>query len=303
MSAYHSNGSYVDIAKIEGGATYKEYMLGLRGEPVNDISAPYCPFSKRICQYWPFTRVQPLNPLAPILKALVASADSALETTVKSVAVSAYDIGTIDHGSARNDVNAALEGLGVYSYGRLDHVARQLAPALGIRGNCSEPHIPPNEPAYHEDPAQIHLTVEYTRDAMTVGLWTEDCGVMEMTKRWNSAQLGDNAMQTCRKTAQNETTCEKSFISALRSVSQDSSRDKSEEIDSVLVFGECADDEAMLDAVRQVLKEQFPNGDSVDSSRVRNFSPDPVFAGSRAMALAVWAAQDPGHESQYAREL
>jgi hypothetical protein len=303
VSAYHTNDSYIDIAKVEGGATYKAYMLGLREEPVNVVSAPYCSFPQWVCQYWPFKSVRPLNPLAPILKALVTSADSALEMTVKSVAVSAYDIGTIDHESARNDVNAALEGPGVYCYGNLDHVARQLAPALGIRGNCSEPHVPPNDPAYHEDPARIYLTVEYTRDAMTAGLWTEECGVMEMTRRLNSVQLGHNAMQTCRETARNKTACEEILTSAMRSVSQDPSRDKNEEIGLALVFGECADDGFMLDAVRQVLKEQFPNGDSLDLSRVRNFSPDPAFAGSRAMAEAVWAAHGREYDSHHADEL
>lgn len=121
-------------------------MLGLREEPTKIVSAEYCPFSQRICQYWPFKSIQSQNALAPVLKALVAVAESTLGTTIDSAAVSAYDIGTLDHTLAKDDVHTALGELGVDSYDRLDHVVRQLAPVLGIRGNCSEPYTLPDDP-------------------------------------------------------------------------------------------------------------------------------------------------------------
>ena len=307
MSAFLPNGSYIDIAKIEGDATYKAYMLGSREdiEPTKMISAKYCPFSQRICQHWPFKSIHTQNALAPILKKLVAAAESTLETSVNSVAVSAYDIGTIDHKLAKDDVHTALSDLGVDSYNRLDHVVRQLAPALGLRGNCSEPYTLPDDPAYHHDPEQVFFAVEYTRDSLTAGLWREECGAMEMTSRLNSDQLGHNAMQSCRETAQNKGACEEGFKAALRSVSTHSSREENGEIGAVLAFGECADDEAMLTTLRQVLGEQFPNrdSDSVDLSLVRGFSPDPAFAGSRAMARTAWAARGSEHEVWHAEEL
>lgn len=279
-------------------------MLGSPEEPIKIVSAKYCPFSQRICQYWPFQSVHTQNALSPILEALVATAESTLGTTIDSAAVSVYDIGTIDHKLAKDDVHTALGDLGVDSYNRLDHVVRQLAPALGIRGNCSEPYTLPDDPSYHHDPEQTVLTIEYARDSLKAGLWKEECGVMEMTSRLNSAaDLGYNAMQTCRQTAENKTTCEESFKSALRSMSADSSREENEETAAVLVFGECAGDEDMLTTLRQVLEEQFPNGESVDLSRVRGFSPDPVFAGSRAMAKAVWEAHASEQEGRYMEEL
>jgi len=303
VSAFFANGTYTDIAKVEGGPTYKAYMLGSRAEPIKTVSAKYCPFSQRICQYWPFKTVQTLNPLAPILGALVAAADSTLETTIERAAVSAYDKGTIDSELAKDDIRAALDPLGVDSYHRLDHVAQQLAPALGIRGTCSEPYSLPEDPAYHNDPEQLVFTIEYTRDSMTAGLWREECGVVEMTHRWNSAQLGQNAMQDCRETAENQAICEENFKSALRDVTEDSRRGKNEEIAHVLVFGECADDNDMLVMLRQVLGEQFLNGGSVDLSRVWNFSPDRAFAGSRSMAQTVWAAHGSEFEDHNKKEL
>lgn len=170
MSAFHPNGSYIDIAKVEGDAIYKRYMFGLRGEPTEIVSAKPCPFSQRICQHWPFKRFHTENSLAPILKALVAAAESTLETSVRSVAVSAYDTGTIDHQLAKNDVHTALNALCVNSYNRLDHIVRQLAPVLGLQGNCSEPYTLPDDPAYHHNPEQLFFSIEYTCDSLTAGL-------------------------------------------------------------------------------------------------------------------------------------
>lgn len=138
---------------------------------------------------------------------------------------------------------------------------------------------------------------------MTAGLWREECGAMEMTNRWNSAQLGHNAMQTCRETAKDNTICEETIKSALRSVTKDLIRNKHEEIGSVLVFGECAVDDDMLTTLCQMLREQFPNGNSVDSSSVQDFSPDPAFAGSRSMARTMWAVHGSQHEGHYVEGL
>lgn len=302
MSAFFPNGSYIDIAKVEGDAIYKRYMLGLREEPTEIVSAKCFPFSQRICKHWPFKSIYTENSLAPILKALVAAAESTLETSVRSVAVSAYDIGTIDHQLAKNDVHTALSALGVNSYNRLDHIVRQLAPVLGLQGKCSEPYTLPDDPAYHHDPEQLFFSIEYTRDSLTAGLWTEECGVLEMTSRLNYVQFGHNAMQACRDAEESRWTCDEDLKAALRSVSTDSSRGE-RELDAVLLFGESALDGATLVALRQVLEGHFSNGDSVNWSRVQGFSRDLAFAGSRSMARADRAARGSGHEDDYRKEL
>jgi hypothetical protein len=304
VSAFLPNGSYIDIAKVEGGATYKAYMLGLREEPTKIVSAKWCPFSQRICQHWPFQGVRAQNPLAPILEALVVASESALGTTIASAAVSAYDIGTIDHKSAKSDVHTALNNLGLNSYNRLEHVVRQLAPVLGLQGNCSEPYTLPDDPAYHHNPEQLLFSIEYTRDSLTAGLWKEECGALEMISRLNSVHFGHNAMQACREAEESRRTCDEELKAALRGVSTDSSRGEHErELGAVLLFGESALDEATLVALRQVLEEQFANGDSVDWSSVQGFSRDLAFAGSRAMARADWAARGSEHGDDYKKEL
>ena len=92
-------------------------------------------------------------------------------------------------------------------------------------------------------------------------------------------------------------------VCATRNVSEVPTRDKHEKIGPTLVFGECADDDAMLNMLRKVLEEQFPDGGSADLSRVQSLSSDPAFAGSRSMAATSWAAMNSQHEAYHVDEL
>ena len=220
-----------------------------------------------------------------------------------STAVSAYDTGTIDHKSAKDDVHTVLNGLRINSYNRLDHVVRHLALVLRLEGNFSEPSTLPENPVYHHSPEQLLFAIEYTRDSLTAGLWREQCGVMKMTSRLNSAQFGHDAMQACRDADESRWTCDEDLKAALHSVSADSSRGERGELGVLLLFGESALNEATLVALRQVLEEQFSNGDSVEWSRVQEYSRDLACAGSRAMARTDWTARGSEREDGYKREL
>ena len=107
----------------------------------------------------------------------------------------------------------------------------------------------------------------------------------------------------CRESVEDENLWEETFICATRNVSEVPTRDKHEKIGPTLVFGECADDDAMLNMLRKVLEEQFPDGGSADLSRVQSLSSDPAFAGSRSMAATSWAAMNSQHEAYHVDEL
>ncbi|KAK4983210.1 hypothetical protein LTR50_007356 [Elasticomyces elasticus] len=295
VSVRLENGTYIDIAKIEGGERYKAYMLGSQEEPSAVlVSTKYCPSSRHICQrYWPITTVvQPPNPLAPILQALVAAAESTLEKRIRSVAVSAYDLFTIDHDLVQRDVQSALNGVQVYSWHRIDHVVRQLVPALGIQGRCSDPYTLPDDPSYHADPEQLILTVEYTRQSLTAALWEEECSVLSQRGGVHTNELGHDALEACRRT-NDSASCDEAFKSTLRDVlrSQESMSSTDQTIGAVLIMGEQANDDGMMTLLRQVLEEQCSNGESADLSLVRELAVDPAYVGSRVSALAEWEAK------------
>nr|POF04157.1 hypothetical protein CFP56_21912 [Quercus suber] len=270
-------------------------MLGSQQEPsAGSVTTKYCPFSRDMCQrYWPVnTIVQPPNPLAPILQALIVAAESMLEEHVHSVAVSAYDLLTIDHDLAQRDVQSALGSVQVNTWQRIEHVVRQLVPALGIQGHCSGPYTLPEDLTYHADPEQLILSVEYTRLSLTAGLWEEECGDLSQRSGVHANEFGHEARKACRRTS-SSASCDEAFKAALRDVvrSQRTMDSSDQKIGAVLMMGEQANDNGMMTLLRQVLKEQFSNGDSADLSLVQELAVDPAYVGSRVLALAEWEAK------------
>ena len=116
-----------------------------------------------------------------MLKALVAAADAALETSIRSVVVSSYDLSII---SVRYNIQSGLKEVSVDGRNRLEHIGRSIALAITINGNCSDPYgIFPDDPDCYADPEQLVLTVEYTRDSMSALLWEESCGTYSALTR------------------------------------------------------------------------------------------------------------------------
>lgn len=267
-------------------------MLGLEERARSPtVSAQYCPFSDRYCQCRPFQSVQVQDPLAPMLKALIASAEVALETDIRSVAVAAYDLAHIDTTNAL----FALHEMGIDS-SNIRHVGRFILHALGIEVPCSEK-------SHHL--VQNSLTVEYTRISMTALLWEESCGHISALSRVSSARLGHDAMQACKATAQNATDCYGELEVAFRQLCKDTGDlaacDENMNLDgqwvlsAVLVFGEQVRDESFTAVLSEALDKWFyyyvddePHGLSL----IEDLSPDPAFAGSRAMAFAEWQGKD-----------
>lgn len=117
-SAYFANGSFIDIAKIEGGEVYKSYMLDPQQKftKTTTTTASYCLLPKQLCQYWPFqdVSIEDLNPLTPMLKGLFGATEATLETNTHSAVVAAYAMGDFDNG--RKDLRSASDALGVTTY-------------------------------------------------------------------------------------------------------------------------------------------------------------------------------------------
>lgn len=264
--------------------------------------AKYCPFSSVVCHYWPFKEAR--NPVEPMLKVLVAAAEVALDRDVRSVLVNANDVHEPGHGMLREDVLSSLSNMGVNGYNRIGLDVPNIAWALGLEGECDVPlGALPSDPEYREDPAQLIMGVEFSRAAMTTALYSEECGVFDMIGSVHSTKLGQDAMQACRNSSGSSRSFDDPFMEALRSVSKKSKLNENRTMGSVLVFGEQANNEAMLSMLSQVLQEQYSNGDSVDLTKVKSLSPGPTFAGSRAAAWLEWEAKERIAEAKAAGEL
>jgi hypothetical protein len=143
VSAFTENDTYIDIAKIEGGARYQAYMLG-ESQQQDLTRFPYCPLSQQRCErFWPFSTT--VNTLTPILHVLVAAAASLIERPVESVLVSLDAIPFDRWARAQEDVRSALDSIHVHTWSRPHRIFPELNWALGMGGRCSA-YLWPGEP-------------------------------------------------------------------------------------------------------------------------------------------------------------
>jgi len=287
VSAYFANGSFIDVAKIEGGAIYKAYMLDPQQKFIKTAitTARYCPLPKQLCIRWPFQSIviQDRNPLTPMLKALFAAASTALEADVRSAVVAAYAMG--DRDSGQGYLKSASDELGVTAYGRLFRAIEELVPSLHLEGKCDNQELYSNDPWRHVEEKRF-LTVEYTRSSMTAAILYQECDYYEMLSRVRSHEFGFDAVEVCRSAAENKKSCNDVLQTALRKMVKDSTiSGKKQKLDAVLVFGEKASDDSFAAVLRKALDDNFSNGASTSPVSMQDFSPDLAFAGSRAMAV------------------
>jgi hypothetical protein len=204
-----------------------------------------------------------------------------LHNRTRFVVVSSYDISIP---SVKGNIQSGLKDVGVDDRNRLEHVARNIALTIGIKGNCYG--MFPDDPDYYADPPQLVLSVKYTRDSMATLLWEESCGVVSALRRLSSGKLGYDAVLGCREEAGgDDTSCRDALKNAFHQVNTVRRLVKNENIGALFVFGEQAGDDFMATALLEFLEEKYPNGASVTISHAAELSPNPAFAGSRAMAM------------------
>lgn len=298
MSARLATGASIDIAKIEGNARYKAYMRGPQDESNASLTfAKYCPLTQHLCQrYWPFRGVNlSRNPLAPILHASVAAAESALQTSISSVhvAVSVFDLRTIDHVLARCDVLSALEAIRVDGWDRLEIVEREVNYGVDVRRHCSYPHIPPDPPGSYEDFTRLLWTSEYARRSWIADLWEEDCGVVSQLDGVHEDDLGHDTRETCRTMDGIAVDCRGIFMAATGELfgSKKSKNTINRTISTMLTMREHADNDDMRVMPCEGVDLPFGPDEAIDLDTVRSFAPEAAYVGSRAMAWAELGAR------------
>lgn len=291
MSAYFGNGSFLDIAKIEGGAAYKEYMLDPRPAPHTRSIPVYCPLPGAYCAYWPLQRIQTTNPLAPLHKALLAAAEATLETDIRSTVIAAHGMQSPD--DANDLARAAFADMGLELRRHIAFPMKHFVPLLQLEGICNDQccaYRPGGPEIYVEDP--LILGIEYTRGNMAASFGFEQCGMYVYTSRASSSETGHDAMQTYMNTAANVTSFAIRFENVLQGLIAESRSGKESALDAVVLFGEQANDEQFGIWLRKSLRNLFANGKSVQLYRGEHVSPDPAYLASRVMAMAVFESKE-----------
>lgn len=286
----------MDIAKVEGGEQYKAYMMGelsAFAEPQEPDKPYVCAFPKQICAYWPWGKKPVPHPMTPMLTALLAAAESTLETKLDSVLVSFTDMSIRGPDALRKIVHSMLRSVKVDSWGRVVYAARQLVPATGRLSKVTRPYFLPGDPSYSSEQKLI-LTVDYTRHSMAAALWLDDNGNLEMRSRLHRKRLGHDGLEACRRRSRENdpSVCDESWQLDLRNILTRRARHKIDTTGPIFVTGELGSDETMLALLREVVSEIFSNGNETDFSLAGNFSHDLTYAGSRATAWAEFGAKE-----------
>ncbi|KAL9123487.1 MAG: hypothetical protein Q9217_007077 [Psora testacea] len=219
-SIYFSNGSIINLAKIEGGPSYKQMMrstpdsfeihLTTQGSSIpssSPHSSTITTFSQAILKLpslrtylppWlggrPYTSHSLV--LVPMLRALKISTESYLETTTPSFSllaaeivfpfpISAFHLSALQSASAYLSLPLPLSAqppAGILA-ARAMGIGRDCAAADAVSASADEEKEDVGE-------AQLILTVDYTDAALTALLLVEECNVFEYRRVLHSTRLG-----------------------------------------------------------------------------------------------------------------
>ena len=175
------------------------------------------------------------------------------------------------------------------------------ARACGIGGKCGMDTM---EETFGEDPrddpAQLILTVDYSRAALTALLVAEECGVFEHRRVLHNTSLGADALSGRFNSGRGD------LAQALRHIIslplEDGNGAGLKQINELVLLGESAGDPGLEVVLKEVLREQFDRlVTSVSDGRAKGV--DPLFAASNGVAQDCWDRMnfqgdaDEGHDA------
>ena len=147
-----------------------------------------------------------------------------------------------------------------------------------------------SEQNQEDDPAQLILTVDYSRAALTTLLVVEECGVFEVRRVVHDTNLGTDVLA---KGSDNSGSCstKDGLTNALHNVThlplKDGNGAELTKISELVMLGESASNQRLINVLKDVLADQSNNlVATMDARQVGNM--DPVFAASRGVAWDCW---------------
>lgn len=299
-SIHFSNGSAVDVAKIEGGPAYKQ-MMRATGVLDTERATAHCTSLNDDAWRQPGTgaaqaalRLQSLRDHLPpwlggndpgtqslsgMLKALKTATESYLQASLSTAEVVVpFPVAE----SYLDALRSACSSLSLQMPMSAQPPAGILAArAHGIGGNCDTA----------DDPAQLILTVDYSRAALTALLVAEECGIFEVRRVLHDTRLGADALSR-GSDAPGPNRSRGDLASALREITrlpvEDGNGEEVTRVGELVLLGESAGDRRLHDVLKEVLGEQSGSLVTTASDGRRRMI-DPLFAASRGVAQDCWS--------------
>lgn len=310
-SIYFSNGTSVNIAKIEGGPSYKQMMransvfqhttpLRISFDDASDLGTAdlqVLPNTQHLHHYlpsWLGGNVQLHQYLSPwfgaheahtqalsgMLKALNTAIESHLEIRSSTVeVVFPFPVSN----SHLDTIRSACASLSFYMPMSAQPPAGVLAARLlGIGEKCTVAIAKETpEQDQREEPAQLILAIDYSRAALTAMLISEECGVFEYRRVLHNVSLGTNGLSRGLDSSHSDLT--NALRDIVRLPLEDGNGAGLTQISHMVLMGESASDQRLADSLKESLGEQFGRLGTI-ANDARDKKIDPLFAASNGVA-------------------
>lgn len=320
-SIYFSNGTAVDIAKVEGSPVYKQLMRTT--DVLYDGTTPPLSSSDasmhnsgasqgrlKLQSYrsylppWLGGHQNRFQPLPSMLRALKVATESYLERPLSDAEIVVPFPVTK---SFLDTLRSACFSLSL----SMPMSAQPPAGILAVRANgigrqCNAVEaVDFSKSSQQQDPGQLVLTVDYSRAAMTALLVFEECSVFEFRHVLHDTRLGTDEL-TRENDARDLSTPRDLLARAIRTVTslplEHGNGAGLTRISELVLLGESSGDRLLHDALTEVLSERsFDFPAAALQKPVGSF--DPLFAASRGLALDCWDRLSSHDRSEWGDEL
>ncbi|KAF7195050.1 hypothetical protein HII31_03518 [Pseudocercospora fuligena] len=277
-AVYHANGTSVNVAKIEGSFGYKAMMRAQNWSMPQD-DAPYdgggwsedLPHASFLAAKLGLLRKAEPDLRTKALSEMLHSLRTAMESYLGTRFVAVDVVFPSRPSSAMvRSLRLASSHLGVHLTGT-SAGAGQIA-AFDILGNNWD----------CDDPEKLIVTVEWSRAALTAMVYTEDCGIFEGIRGFQSFTLGSEDFSDSKRIA---------ILRKLRDLVQTPT-----EFDSIaafIVLGENGGDDRLWSMLRTAFTWADWGPAAIVTLDVFNGDIDPAFAAAGAAAKDNWAKMQP----------
>lgn len=266
----------MEVAKIEGNPTYKQRMRTADFQEDHAYIAPDTPASVSWQSFrdylppWLGGHNHTHDSLSRMLKSLKIASESYLDASVSTAEITVpFPISKTFFDTLRStakSISISIPETPASPAGKLAAIhVYDIGP-----GNCD--YFDP------QDPAQVFLTVEYTRSALTVLLLYEECGVYENVRVLHEIDVGSQESTHDRRAKLT------TALGDLTKMPVEFNSEVLKSLSNVVFLGESSQDQLLRDVLKDVLSKQEQSGNETTVVDKHEEPVNPVFAGSLAAA-------------------
>jgi hypothetical protein len=289
-SVWYANGTAIEVAKLEGGAAYKQVMRSANIRPHLPTSS-----DEPTRRSWGYMSLQDYLPswiaaepvdsdgeaISWMLKGLKAATEAHMEEPLAAVGISCPFL--IHHRSEfRDTLRTTVESLGLNHKGT-ETASIAIMDLYGIEGQCDLDVFKTPDQKEPDDPSQTYLALDYSRAGTSAFLVEEDCGVPEVLRKYHNATLAADVdfpgkrEDLTRILRDMIRPVDEQYFGAV-------SHTYPVEISELVMLGESTKDTMLHEVLSEILGSNYTDLRAGSDERARLHPP--LFAGSRAVAMS-----------------